>query len=51
MAIRLIRWGQHIMHLAGDPGALVGLVLFDPQRLFGLRAPGPVAKRPQQLAA
>ena len=42
--------GQHVVHLAGDPGPLVELSLFHPEPLLGLRALGPVTQGPQQFA-
>ena len=41
---------QHVVHLARDPGPLVGAALVHPELLLGLGALGAVAQRPQQLA-
>ena len=43
--------GQHVVHLAGDPGPLVGPGLRDAELLLGLGALGAVPQGPEQLAA
>ena len=42
--------GEHVVHLARDPRALVLACLLDAQLLLGLRAVGPLAQRRHELA-
>ena len=43
--------GQHVVHLAGDPGAFQRAGLRDPQLLLGLGALGPIAQRHARAGA
>ena len=42
--------GEHVVHLAGDPGPLVAARLCDPQLLLGLGALRAAPQRPEELA-
>ena len=43
--------GEHVVHLAGDPGALGQTGLICVEALVGLGPQGPLPKREEQLAA